>query len=976
MDLYLKEVQMENFKSFGKKLCVPFFPGFTAITGPNGSGKSNIVDAILFVLGPRSSKVMRAGRLTDLIFNGGKKRKNPAKYCKVSLVFDNQQRKMPVDADNVVLTRMIKRAPLKKDPENYYSYFYVNDHAASFNEFVDLLTHARISSDGYNIVKQGDVTNLVKMGVVERRRILDDVAGISTFDTDIKRAEKEREDAERNLERIHIILNEITSQIRQLKKDRDAAYRYKELKDKYYETKAKIAWKKKQEIEQQIGEVNQQIVSYEKEKEQLEDQRNTLKQEYSSCMKELDAVEKKIGDVGGDEAQEMKEKIDTLRAEEIKIEEKINYSNDEIFELKKEQKELEGLFEGISQELDEGSTERERLQKDLADHEAVLKEKESLLTGLKEKIAQSDDSSMELTRELVKMREEYNEKQSELHELKLKRNRFTDKLEALELQIAELQETKSTYEFELKDIDWQKGELSKDVKAQEKQTRELEKQVFEKKKQESELTEQLAVLEKAVLRLQREQSKLQAEYDAVQSVSSKYNSAVHAVLQARDAGSLKGVRGTIAELAQVDAKFKTGLEIAAGMRMQSIVVDDDAAAASAISYLHSKNLGRATFLPLNKMVVGKPRAKALMAVKDESSQGFAFELVKFDQEFCGAFWYVFGDTVIVKSLSDARRLMGGVRLVDMKGNLIEASGAMIGGSLPKIHVSFGQGDRERLEEVTKELHAAIENQDVLSEELVELRKDLADIEGRLREIKPGGEQENQVKDLAVRRKEYQGKLDVLVKDLAERTTEKETLEAKKAEVVQQVEGYEQRLDELNQVKEEKGKHLLKSSKKEIAQQVRELEQEVSAEQELVLTDRSDLETLEKKMELIMQRKQELSEKTVGIEQSIAEYKTTLEELKGRRAVCQEELQSLMKVEEQMTGKVKEFARQRDMIYKKTVGIENELDKLNTRAESYLDLISRAKYRLPTLEGSIKELDQEIALYKVDGVEKKLPSLES
>src|SRR4030042_3536732 len=126
---------MENFKSFGNKLIVPFFPGFTAITGPNGSGKSNIADAILFVLGPKSAKVMRAGRLTDLIFNGGKKHKDPAKYCKVSLVFDNAERRMPIESDEVVLTRMIKRAPLKDDPNNYYSYFYINEHSASFSDF-------------------------------------------------------------------------------------------------------------------------------------------------------------------------------------------------------------------------------------------------------------------------------------------------------------------------------------------------------------------------------------------------------------------------------------------------------------------------------------------------------------------------------------------------------------------------------------------------------------------------------------------------------------------------------------------------------------------------------------------------------------------------------------------------------------------------------------------------------------------------
>ena len=415
MQLYLKEVQMENFKSFGKKLTVPFFPGFTAVTGPNGSGKSNIVDAILFVLGPKSSKVMRAGRLTDLIFNGGKKHKNPAKFCKVSLVFDNSQRKMPVESDEVLLTRIIKRAPLKNDPDNYYSYFYINSHAASYSEFVDVLTHARISGDGYNIVKQGDVTNLVKMGSVDRRRIIDDVAGISTFDNDIKKAEKEREDVEKNLERIKIILNEITSQTRQLKKDRDEAYRYKELKDKLYETKAKIAQKKKEEVENQIAEVSRQIESYENEQNMMDEKKKDLKHQYTKFMQELEEIEKKISDIGGDEAHEIKEKIDSFRTEEIKIEEKINYSNDEILELKNEKKELESTLENITKELEDFQIQQSELDETIQEAESTVHEQEAKLTLLKEELAKSDDTSMDLTRELVKMREEYNKKQSDIH---------------------------------------------------------------------------------------------------------------------------------------------------------------------------------------------------------------------------------------------------------------------------------------------------------------------------------------------------------------------------------------------------------------------------------------------------------------------------------------------------------------------------------------------------------------------------------
>jgi len=976
MTVYLKNVEMENFKSFGHKLVVPFYPGFTAITGPNGSGKSNIVDAILFVLGPKSSKVMRAGRLTDLIFNGGKNRKNPSKYCKVSLVFDNSQRKMKIDADEVVLTRMIKRAPLKDNPDNYYSYFYINDKAASSSDFDDLLTHARISGEGYNIIKQGDVTSLVEMGSVDRRKIVDNIAGISTFDEDIEKAEKERTDVDKNLERIDIILNEITNQIRQLKKDRDAAYKYKEMKDKLYETKAMIAYKKKQEIESQICEVNKQIGSYETEQKKFEDQKGKLKTQYTELQQKLDEVEKKIGDAGGNEANELKGKIDSLRSESIKIDERINFSTDEVSEKKKEKKELESSLEGITRELDECTTQKNELTTKIKDLETTLKTKEDELGKLRDEIAQSDDTSMDLTRELVKMREEYNNKQTEIHEYELKRDRLKEKHDALDLQIAELQETKSTYEFEVKDINWQTGELTKGKQEGSKKVKESEKQLFEKKKRESEITEELADLEKAILKMQRDQSKLQAERDAAQTIGSKYNSVVESVLSARNAGELRGIRGTIAELAQVDEKYKLSLEIAAGPRMQAVVVDDDAAAAEAIGYLQKKKLGRATFLPINKMIVGKPRAQALMAVKDESSQGFAIDLVRFDQEYKGSFWYVFGDTVIVNSLSDARRLMGGVRLVDVKGDLIEASGAMVGGSQPNERLSFGITDQHTLDEITRKLNAAIQSQDMLSDELASLKKDIMELENTFRTLKIETDAGIQTKDLDLRKKEFEGKLDLLTKDLEAKQKERDALEGENAQILTSLEACQQRLNELNTLKEEKGKHLLKSTKKEVAQAVRALEKTVSELQENVLKLHSEQETIQKKIELLEQRRTEITTKISSLDTEGETLRQTIQALKDTRAKGQDELKALMTVEETMSGKTRELALERDKVYKKTVSIENELETISTKAESYLDLIARAKYRLPTLEDSMKELDQEITLYHVDIKETKLPLIES
>ncbi|RLF56531.1 MAG: hypothetical protein DRN27_09565, partial [Thermoplasmata archaeon] len=463
---------------------------------------------------------------------------------------------------------------------------------------------------------------------------------------------------------------------------------------------------------------------------------------------------------------------------------------------------------------------------------------------------------------------------------------------------------------------------------------------------------------------------------ALQSVHEKYNHSVNSILQARDSGEIHGVRGTIAELASVDEKYETALEIAAGARMQSIVVEDDASAAEAISFLSKRKLGRATFLPLNKMIVGKPRAQALMAVKDEKSHGFAYDLVKFNEEYKSAFWYVFGDTVIVNALSDARRLMGGVRLVDMKGDLIEASGAMIGGSVSKVHLSFSKSDQDRLEKVSHELRAAVESQDYVSEELQGLKQEIIEIENNIRSIKGEVDKDSQLKDIDSRKKEYTKKLEVITKDVDVKIKEKETLELKRNKIIESISESDKRLEELNNLKEEKGKHLLKSSKKEIAQEVRSLEKEYSDLQESVLGMKSEYETLQKKIELTDERKTEFIDKIKSHDVELENFLKTINDLKKSKIHHQDEIKALMAVEQQMTGKIKEFASKRDEIYKKTVAIENELDKISTRFESYLDLISRSKYRLPTLEDSITELNQEIALYGIELPEGKISNMES
>jgi chromosome segregation protein len=348
--VYLKEIYLENFKSFGKKIRIPFLQGFTAVTGPNGSGKSNIADAILFVLGPKSSKMIRAGKLTDLIFNGGNKKK-PAKACKVSLIFNNESRIIPIDKDEIRLSRVVKISQTKA--ENYYSYFYVNGKPSSLNEFENLLAHARISADGYNLVQQGDINRITQMSNLDRRRILDDIAGITKFDRDIAKTEEKQAAVITNLERIRILFDEIKSNLNQLKHDRDSAMRYKDLKDEHNLAKAQLAHKKKEQTELEIASLNEQIQKYERERIEYGNKLDEYRQKLVATENSLEEIDNKILEMGGEEAEDIKNKINELKLEQYRATDTIDTARDDISAAKEEKSNLQRELKTINKELKE-----------------------------------------------------------------------------------------------------------------------------------------------------------------------------------------------------------------------------------------------------------------------------------------------------------------------------------------------------------------------------------------------------------------------------------------------------------------------------------------------------------------------------------------------------------------------------------------------------------------------------------------------
>ena len=950
--MYLREVQLENFKSFGKKVRIPFLPGFTAITGPNGSGKSNISDAILFVLGPKSPKMIRAGRLTDLIYKG----KKDVNYCKVSLVLEDEN-------EEIVLTRKVKRAPLPDNPDNYYSYFYINNKAASLSDFVHILSSSNISAN--SIVQQGDVTAIVEMGDVPRRRILDDIAGVSEFDRDIEKSEKEKAEVEKNLEYIGIILKEIRSQLNKLKNERDGAIEYKKLDEELKKAKAMLSYKKRTEVEREIGEIEKQINSYQKERERLESEIKNLRDAYRKKQIELQNIEEKIAGLGGAEVEEIKEKTNAAREEMIKAKEKINYFTQEIVEGKEERKELEANLSRLKKEIKNYSKRIDELEKELTDKTKSIKSREAELEKIRQSITHSDKRAMDITRKLAEIKKRYEKERSALHELELKRDRLMQQVDSLGITISELEENKNTYEFELKDIKWQISEIGKSEREKRRGKERLEQELFQKKKEEAEISAALQKLDREVIHLQRELSRLKAKEDA-----SSYTRATREILKARDEGKIRGIHGSISELGEVDEKYRRALGVAAGRRAEAIVVDNERVATECIKYLKKNDYGRTTFLPLNKMIVGKPRGKALMTVKENGSLGFALDLVKFDEIYRPAFWYVFGDTIVMENLEVARSVMGGVRLVTLDGEIIETSGAMIGGSMPKV-TSFGDADKRMVGEIGKKLMDVTHQQELLSEKLIEVREQIAAVGKKLREF--SDEVDDRIGRLEIRKKEFEGKLEVILKELGKKKEEHEKLQREIEQIGNEIQSKASLIEEMEKEREQAEARLKEISKKEVTSRIEELRREIDELKEKERNISSEIKTLSKEMEIVVEREKEVRGRIDEIERKEKEYSSEIKELQKIYSENKDKMEALMEVERSMLGKMKGLTKERDELYKESVEIENKIDSFSTKMETSLDLISRAKSRLPTLEQTLAEMMLETENYEFEGEE--IPPIE-
>ena len=964
-NLHLKAIEMENFKSFKGEVVIPFETGFTGITGPNGSGKSNCGDALQFVLGAKSSKSLRAQNVSQLIFNGGNRGK-AAKSCKVTLVFDNPKgangdRRLKIDSDEVNLTRTIRLG--RKGNAN--SAYYLNDRPSSATEFRRLLTGAGARGDGYNIVLQGDVTHLATMTDRARRKVLEEVAGVTSYDDEIRKANRQRDKVEQYLEQITILEDEINKRLKTLEKEREQALKFRDLQKTLDEARMTLMHSRHRSRYEEIELVTEERGDYIGRLEVIGKDIESANKEELSIDEELAEIQRQMNEILGDDGKKLAE-------QQRKLEIEVETRKDRIGELKKSINESEDESEVLTAEQEEAKEALETHESSLDSARAILKEAEDALAEAAQAEEDARDALDSGDKAVHELNRAFGKSNDAVDAAQKKANEAHVKAELQELNVNLAQERLSEFEVALEEARLNRDDLllqgeELDANAPELDRTKLAEELSRIQRQERGLLDDVQQAENTLREAELSLVRARGELETRSGSKAGMARAVKAVLSLRDSGEVRGILGSMSELCvPKDKRDEDALAYAMGGGMNSIVVRDDETAASCISWLRKNKAGRATFLPLNRLQSRRPGGRAVMVSRQQGVVGFAFDLLEYDDSIELAVLNVVRDTLIVETMDVARRHMGGVRMVTRTGSVVEGSGAMVGGSAHTNKPQFGgkmagstvvekaEAEVERMRLVAETTRAALSE---LRRSEHELRQRVSNMANDDHAFKARAWKE----DLARSESSFSD-AESKVKVAKNKLEEAISIQNASLEEAQSASSEHQlALD----AKEQAALALQEGSPEHLSRRLREsLEQRTGAER-AKLAARETLSGGETQSTLLSSRISELQRRIDEQEAIVSKAKSRIEEMDTEIIAFQEELDTVSEAHSQITDEHSELEEKRITLRENRAKLRANLEQKSRDRETMKKRISDLTLQIEQKKSSLSELDIEMKELNID-----------
>lgn len=713
--MYLKRLELQGFKSFADKTVLEFKPGITAVIGPNGSGKSNISDSIRWVLGEQSMKSLRGAKSEDIIFAGTQNRKSLG-FAEASIVIDNTDGELPVEYAEVIVTRKIYRSG-----ETGY---FINKTPCRLKDILELFMDTGIGKDGYSIIGQGKIDEILSNKSEDRRHIFEEAAGIVKYRARKSESEKKLEQTKLNLLRINDILSEIEAGLDPLRIQSEKAKRFLELHESLKDIEVGLFIHNIETYKEKLEQVVEDLKILENQKNDEEKKLNNIQNKKGTLKKQIDELIEEIEKCQniGFESTNQIEKINS----EIGISnEKILHNKENNERLLSEIEDSKQKIKDLQEEKDTKKQKKDSLFSNKEKFEKELEEKEAELSKLTEGLS-TKELEIEAKKQVIEKNTDLKyEKNIEISSLDANFENIEKRQKSIK---TEIQETVS----ELDRTRTQKQDMSKEFQKIESEknsaAKELEENSNKKEKIENKIKEFNEQIDKMSYELRMKDSR-QKFLIETEKEKEGYAKAVKLLLTDCDknADLNKGVHGIIANLISVDKKYETAIEMTLGGMLQNIVTDNEEVAKKLVNHLRANNMGRASFLPITSIKGSKiDKIKG----KFPGVIGVAADLVKFDKKYTQIVYNLLGRTVIVDNMDTgialAKENKYGFRIVTIQGDIINASGAITGGSVAQKTVNILGRGRE-IENLAKEI-------EVLQNKISETKRSKQDYEESISEF--------------------------------------------------------------------------------------------------------------------------------------------------------------------------------------------------------------------------------------------------
>lgn len=704
----LKKLELYGFKSFAQRTEIVFDEGITGIVGPNGSGKSNIGDAVRWVLGEQSAKTLRGASMSDVIFNGTQKRK-PLSYCEVSLVFDNDDHALAMEAAEVMVTRRVYR--------NGESEYYLNRTACRLKDVVDLFRDTGIGKEGYSIIGQGRIDEILSRKSEDRRQVFEEAAGIVKFKARKEEADKKLQRTLENLERVDDILDELTKRLKPLEEQSRNARVYLELSTELKDLDLNLFLIRSDRARARLSELESELLTVQTI---LADTESNLTDKTTR----RDETQNRI--------DQLEEAITKARTELMECAEHVHESQKKLSALQSRRETRSENRQRIVREQEEAQERLAEIEKDHARIQADVEKQHSLIADAEQILRATQDAAekaqakeKEADVALEAQKAAVIDQMNRLSDVRNDKTRLNTMQAQMETRLTEIEESSGALQEQEAALREALTAVEKQLETENQHQQQCQKKLAQARQASDEADAAYANLRADVEKQSADMQAAASRHNVLTEMTRDmegYNMAVRRAMTYAKQRGLTGVKGVLAQLMTVPQAYETAIDMALGAAQQNIVTDTEETAKELINYLRQNRLGRATFLPMSairgKTLYGNERN----ALKLPGCLGVASELVQCAPEYRGIVENLLGRTVIADNLDHGIPIMRAgnhaFRLVSLEGDVMHSGGSMTGGSAQSKVSNLLSRERE-LKELTAKLQTGRAELDKCRQELTQ-----------------------------------------------------------------------------------------------------------------------------------------------------------------------------------------------------------------------------------------------------------------